>query len=199
MNIENGFTNKETSERAHTLEEVFKKYHKDLIKWCIGKLHNQYPRIKSPNLKSDAEEIVAGAYETLLKSKNPIDLKREEEEVRSYLGILLASEIIHYINKIKRQKRIPPESLVPLEEVLGGKEEGSLSPKEEEQNFTKILTKEALAQLEKKDKRSAEIIKARYLEGMTIKEIADIYDVSTTRIRQIEEEALEYIRKFFKI
>lgn len=61
-------------------------------------------------------------------------------------------------------------------------------------DFTKI---EPL--LDRLPKRSADILRMRYLEEKTLLEVSEIYNVSRERIRQIEFNALNYLREMLDL
>jgi RNA polymerase sigma factor (sigma-70 family) len=63
---------------------------------------------------------------------------------------------------------------------------------------TKITLEQALAELEKSNPRMASIIRQRYEEGRTLTEIGQEYGFTKQAIYQIEEKALEKLRKFME-
>lgn len=193
----------ENSERNQIVEQVFEKYHKDLIYWCEFKLNL---RRVGFNPRSDAEEIVAIVYERLLKGEKTIDLTRSEPEIRAYLNVCLDNAITSFVEKSKRKKTIPPENLISLDETLEKKERENLLDKLKQQFFQSANNKEelhakidrAIVKLEELDPKMADIIKKKYKEGKTTREIGTIYGVTRQRIAQIEKEALKKIRTFIE-
>jgi len=69
----------------------------------------------------------------------------------------------------------------------------------EEQMLNNILTNEAVSALEKENPRMAEVIRYRYIQGMTQLEVSKLLKVTPTRIGQMEEEALKKLRRFLTI
>jgi RNA polymerase sigma factor (sigma-70 family) len=185
---------KETkTERKKIVAEVFERYHKDLIRWCMLRLNRIYLKKSyiSNNPKSDAEEIVALVYQDLLSIKNSVDLTRSGPEIVSFLNIILEQEMNHFTSKIKAQKRIPQSNLISLEEL-----EELTGPKEEYDN--RIYAEQAFSKLEQGDEREqrmADILRRRYLLGETQKEVGEKYGVTGDAIRQREAKALEKINK----
>lgn len=192
-------------ERSQTLEEVFNKYHKDMVKWCGFKLRKDYWR---HNVKSDAEEIVAFVYERLLKDKVSIDLTRTGAEVRNFLNMELDKAIVNFSLKIQAQKRIPVQKQESLEQILEDKDEEDLEAKlkdyflsdnkegEEKQELEKMYEKieTAISKIKEVDERLMDIIRKRFQEKKTLRDIAQEYGVSGELIRVKEEKALNIIR-----
>ncbi|MBI2631045.1 sigma-70 family RNA polymerase sigma factor [Candidatus Nomurabacteria bacterium] len=204
MNIEMPSKNKpketgEDSERAKAVEEIFKKYHKDLTRWCIYKLKKS----GYSNPERDAEEILAHVYQKLLIQQNPLDFNRKEHEIQKYLNIHLDHAIASFYTKNHRKKRIPPEILVSLEEMSEKEKEKSM-PRQEFINPIEELKHEnrleqILTEFEKKDKRLAEIIRKRWLEGKTLREVGNEINLSRERVRQLEDRGLVKLKKIAKL
>ncbi|MDR3519694.1 MAG: sigma-70 family RNA polymerase sigma factor [Candidatus Pacebacteria bacterium] len=197
---------KVTDERSELLAEVFKRYHKDLIKWCIARLNKltiKGSRI-SNNLKSDAEEIVADVYKVLLTDKNPIDLNRTDAEIGKFLNIVLDQAVIHYVRKITAQKRFPRGGFVSTEEITEENDEEELLEKLKEYFTQKTddtiedgrwpMIKDALVELEKQDKQQVDMIRALYQEGHTLEEIGKSYGFSRENARQRIKRGLNKIK-----
>ena len=200
-----------SEERKKIVEEVFRLYHDNLLRWCIFKLNaaKSSGRFISHNVYSDAEEILALVYEKLLTSKKSINLTRGEADIRGYLNIALKQAIDYYIRTSNYQKRRPKGGFVSYEEILSKRPEQDIShnlkqyfgksPKEKEQEeemHNKI--EQALVALKKENEKMADIITKRYQQGKKFKEIGDYYGESRSAIEQLEKKALRKIRKFVK-
>jgi len=208
---------RETSERNRIVEQVYRKYHEDLMRWCKHKF--QKIHFRSDNPKRDAEEIIADLYEKLLTDKKPIDLTRSDADIRGFLNIALNYAIGSFDRRRAAKKRNPEggeESLISLEKTLGeGGEENLALPldsegndereerdaaidvegnEEQEKRDAAIDVEQALTRLGEKNKRLAGIMKQRHLLGKTLQEVGDSYGVTRERIRQLEERALEKMR-----
>src|SRR6185369_12774843 len=195
-NLENNSTN------AKIVEEVFKKYHQDLIRWCISRL------IKSglvDNLKMDAEEIVSYLYERLLRSKKNIDLTRDDKEIQALLKINIRQAVSHYLEWIKANKRNPSGGFISLDEALDQEDDGEQLTDDIEKHLGEPVNKKeneemydalelALLELEKKDQRLGEIVKKKYPEGRQNIDIAKDYNITYQRVGQLTEDALAKIR-----
>lgn len=189
-------------DRGKIVEEVFKGYHKELIGWCVYKLTRRYPRSFNP--KSDAEEIVAYVYQRLLIAKTPIDLTRPESDIRGFLNSVLDNAINTFASNAKRKKRIPLDKLVSLEEKaeeeLSSKLEEYFADPDNEKRGMHADVAQALLELQKKDKKLADIIRKRYQLGMTLEEIGKEkeYNCTKDQIRKKEARAIRMIRYFIE-
>lgn len=205
-------TTEPSEERRKIVEEVFKKYHKDLIHQCEKKLfeRNTESGFFSKNKRSDSEEIVAHMYETLLTGGISLDLNRSEPEIRGYLYKTLDNAISKNILTLSRKKRMPEGGVLSLEEILDGKEEEELDPKlryyfgndsKEKENIIKendlyMLNKieQALIMLGTRDKKKADIIKKRYKEGKSDIEIAKEYGDTRANIHLLRKTAEKIVQ-----
>jgi len=191
----------ENPDKNKIVEEVFRKYHKKLIRWCEYKLLTRYGRFLS-NPKSDAEEIVAGVYEKLLRDKNLIDLNRNKAEIKAFLNIVLDHTISHFIVKGNAKKRNPEGGLVFLEEIVGENEEEDLPAKlkqyfaihldDKEEIYAEI--EQALSRLESRNPKMAGIIRKRYQKGKNDVEIAKDYGDTRQNIHSLRKKAEGIIR-----
>jgi len=201
---------KETiDDKSEAVAEVFKRYHKELIRWCMSRLNRiSLKKIYvSSNPKSDAEEVVALVYQNLLASKNSVDLTRSDPEIVAFLNIILDHEMNHYVSKMKTQKRIPQAEMTSQEELSGEDEENipvelkkyfTKQANTEEENNNHLAVESALLELEKKDERMANIIRQRYMLGETQKEAAKHNGITPARVGQIEQSALEKLKRLLK-
>lgn len=191
----------ETPGRTKLIEEVYRKFHKDLIRWCKYKLMKMG---QSLNMTTTVEDLLAELYDRLLSNKTPIDLNRSEGEVRQYLNIAMENVIYNYFKKGSGKNRMPRGGLVSLEELQESVEDEEELPKEikrhlikDEDSFTEISTPQlqnALAELEVKDKRLADILRKRYLEDKTLQQIADEQGLTKQWIEQLEKKGLKILR-----
>ena len=184
--------------RREVVEQVFNRYHKNLINWCIYKL-------KTKNLgfdhQSDAEEIVAEVYATLLdEKKSPIDLNNPN--IEAYLNTALQHAIGHYIREKNTKKRRPEGLLLSLEEVEDRKdiapqltqyfaEHTSQHTSDKEEMYEKI--EQALKRLGSRNPKMAKIIKERYGLGKTQVQIAESYGEKKQNIQNLEKQALGFL------
>lgn len=179
--------------RTELVEEVFRKYHKKLTNLCARRLIEMSLTF---NPTEDAEDIISLVYKKLLASADPIDLKRNEHAVFAYLCKILGNTIKDHFRELNRRKKIPENRLMSLEERFLEKNE-AISAKHADKE-TKITLEQALAELEKSNPRMASIIRQRYEEGRTLTEIGQEYGFTKQAIYQIEEKALEKLRKFME-
>ena len=178
-----------SEERNKILEEIFKRYHKNLIHWCIYRLRNKYPTLPDP--ESDAEEILAYMYQKLLtsKSQSTIDLTRSEPEVKSLLSVVLDQTIARYVAMTRARKRKPDGGLVSLEEVLGIPGVGKSKDKLDQHKI-----ESALAMLERRNPKMVDIIKKIYQQGKTLEEVGEDYGDTRENIRQLKKRGLMFLR-----
>jgi len=197
---------KEINDRNEAVTEVFKKYHKDLIKQCIKMLEKNDQYI-SNNRESDAEEIIAYLYEKLLTTENPIDLSRGKSQISWYLYAALDNALHVFLTSKKTQKRIPKEKQVSIEETIDGNEEKNMPlelreffiEKNNEEDDDKLrIIESALLQLKEKYPRMEDIIRRRYELGETLEKIGKDYKITRSGVEQIEKQALEKLRKIIK-
>lgn len=198
------------SDRNKIIEQVFERYHKDLIRWCMHKLKIGPP---DPNVEIEAEEIVQEVYKTLLTAKTPIDLSRTEPEIRGFLNLTLNHQIGEYFKRKKAKKRNPEGGLVSLEEMMSGKKGGGkkgeggvpFQPIQPTTNgdFTESLIGESETQgkndkieqtLKKLSPRMEAIIRKSYQQGKSDEEIAKDFGVNGKRIGQLRKRAEKIIR-----
>ena len=191
-------TNKGTPERAKIVEEIFRKYHKQLINWCKFKLLKRNP---ADTLGIDAEDVVAYVYQGFLSHDVTVDLNRSESEIRGLLNISLDYAIGHFL-VMKKAKRRNPEGgeIISLDELLEEKDEENLPLKlkqflgKDANLDAKIYIRKALALLEETDKKKADIIRKRFFMDKTLEEVSDEYGQTRENIRQLEIRALRKLR-----
>ncbi|HEV7702089.1 MAG TPA: sigma-70 family RNA polymerase sigma factor [Candidatus Paceibacterota bacterium] len=198
-----------SQERKDLIEDVFKIYYTKLIAWCRYKLMSYNNSGKHGNifhnLQADAEDMVSLAQLKLLTDKDPIDLKRPQHEVQKFLNNVLEWTIYDYVIEKNSQKRNPKGGLVSWEGILEDKREKDFSSYLE-QYFTKSSTEkvkeeeiyhkieQAMSKLEDINPKMADIIRKRYQQGKTQKEVSKDYETTPQNISRIEKSALKKIR-----
>src|SRR6185369_13931389 len=170
----------ETPNRSGVIEEIFKRYHKDLVVWCKFKLMKK--GIKQGRY---AEDIVMQLHHRMLTRKGEIDLTRDEMEIRRFLNMALDSQIKEFIEKSSAKKRAPEGGLESLDEIRqeGGDEEDLdkslqeyfLMPENDEREEMYDKIEKAMSTLRENEK---DVIIKIYKEGKTPKEIAKDYGVT---------------------
>ena len=191
----------ETPDRSRVIEEIFNRYHKDLVARCEFKL------MKKGIPKKHAEDIVMQLHKRLFTRKGDVDLTRNELEIRSFLDKALDSQIKEFIEKSTAKKRAPAGGFESLDEIR--------EKTEDEENLDKSL-KEYFVQHESENDEKEEmyekieraisalgenekdIITKIYKEGKTPKEIAKVYGFGKAGISKIKVNALKKIRRFIK-
>ncbi len=201
-----GESAKTSEKKREIVEEIFKKFHKKLISWCENKLKK---RSIGFNLRSDAEEIVAHVYKNLLTANTTIDLTEDKSNIKNYLLTALDHTITHFTLNENRQKRTPSGGLMSIEAMIGERNEDKLpwrlkqyfsdeSTTKEKRRELHLIVEEALTALEIKNKQMADIIRKRYYEGKSLKEVGEDYGVTFENIRQIEAKGLLKIKNYIE-
>lgn len=197
----------ETSERSKIVEEVFKRYHKNLIYWCIRKLNTKRFEhgMSSGDVESDSQEIVAYLYERLVKNETPIDLTRSEGEIRSFLNKALEQAIANFIRNQTASKRSPEGGLVSFEALLNDNGEENLPIKskltsgkyeneEVEKKEMQGKIEQAISMLASRNQKMADIIRKSYQEEKGDEEIAKEYGSFRQDIFKLRKKAEKIIR-----
>ena len=170
----------------------------------LVKLSHRYDPKKNDNFWGYAQKRIYGAMLDFLRSLDPLTrsnrqlvkkidqitqeyiAKYNHEPSDEYLSEILGVEI----EKIKKA-RVADEiySVMPIEDQLNYYDD--ISKKVEEEELIEII-KDVLITLNEKEQL---IIQLYYFEELSLKEIADILNLSESRISQIHKKVIKKIRK----
>lgn len=140
--------------------------------------------------RNEAEDLVQEVFLALCRHKAAgLTILHPKAYLRGIAANLVKR---HWANKAKRRHC---ESVVPdaLLEAVGDPDAGPAARATEAELAAKAL--EALDQLQ--SQRSKDVIRMRYWQGRTYRDIADDLRISIGAVRQYEQRALRFIKRFY--
>jgi RNA polymerase sigma factor for flagellar operon FliA len=170
----------------------------------LVKLSRRYDPKQNTNFWGYAQKRVYGAMLDFLRNLDTIsradrklvkDIDKITEEYMAKYGVApddeyLAETLNEDIEKIKKAKTAGEiYNVMPIEEQLNYFD--NVSKKVEEEELIDII-KEVLKEMSEKEQL---VIQLYYFEELSLKEIAEILDVTESRISQIHSKAIRKIRK----
>ncbi len=170
----------------------------------LVKLSHRYDPKKNDNFWGYAQKRIYGAMLDFLRSLDTLTrgnrqlVKRIDQTIQDYMtkndyepSDEYLSEVLNTdIKKIKKARAADEiYSVMPIEDQLNFYDD--ISKKIEEEELIDVI-KKVLNTLNEKERL---IIQLYYFEELSLKEIADILDVSESRISQIHKKTIKKIRK----
>ncbi len=163
-----------SEQNKKNIEFLFKERHSNLIFWCKNFLIDK--GFSRANAGSVAEDLVTKLYEQLLNAKDLPDFSAPDFLVDPFLNIALKRVVVNYLRDENNTERTPSYP-------------GVLSyEKQAAQDFTQKLKtmelKEAMEKLEKIDPELAKVMRMRFVEGLTLLEVAAEFGIEGSETAQ---------------
>jgi len=180
----------EQKDRTQVFDEVFKRYHSELLSWARYKLYINGGESK------EAEDVVSILYKQLLANKNLVDLDRPDWEVGSFLNTALSWVVDAHVKRNKKRKI----SILPIDEIIENSK-GKDFPTELQQYLSEnpdpdkaILIEEVLTKIGKRNPKMEDVLRKRYQLGLTLQEISDMYGQTKQNIEVIQKIGTKYMK-----
>lgn len=174
-----------------SVENLFNNHHDKLVLLAKQKLIDV--GVNENEAQNDSEDVVTLLYERLMDTEIEISLNMKEDKVSTRIDGLLKSVIKDYLKQQNGKDSIPGSELVPLSGDSNTALIGRISLKS---NRRKQRLPNALKRLNPREKK---VINMRYLNAERMqKVVAKKFNVSKTRIQQIEDKALRKLRNYIE-
>ena len=172
------------SDESHhdKIEQIYNDYHDQMIKFTSVKLQLS----KTKYNQEEVEDIVQNTFMKIVKYINNIKLSWGAENVRGYCFAILNNEIQNYLNEVQDISPLPIE----------------LSDNEKYSILDEIVIRESYSAvvdaITKLDEKYSTTLFLIYCKDMTVKEVADLMDISPktvyTRLARGKKKLLEALK-----
>lgn len=162
--------------KENFISEIFDKYHVELFNFVLSRVGYK---------KAVAEDVTQEIFYKLWKSRESFD--QNKSSVRTWIYVIARNHIIdHYRTKKDDMKvEVDPKGLSAVAVELNV-EDAAL--------FASVV--EAMCKLSSQDQ---ELIQFRYVQGLQIKEIAEILNKTESAVKVAIHRAIKKLRKLFDV
>ncbi|MBI4049299.1 MAG: sigma-70 family RNA polymerase sigma factor [Candidatus Doudnabacteria bacterium] len=187
----------QSEEGRENIKQVFERYHKTLVRWCVYKLWKH--RITPEQVS--AEDLVQQVYLTLLSTDKTVNLDRPEHEVKEFLNRTLDTRISTYLfHKNRKIRKLPGEQVeIDARSSEEFDREFALSLGTIFQESPEMLERQelefALGKLAEKKPEFADRIRKYYQEELTFDEIAKLHGITRQGVQSSVVRGLEMLQK----
>ena len=165
------------------VEYIYHRYHQEMLRIAAYQLRG----MGSHNCKLDAEDVVQNAFVKIVRHIGKIDFSRGDSAVHSYIMTILAHEAIIFMSDVVYCDSLESHENTPSDDDFLEQ----LHIREEYQKVVSAITR--------MDERYSITLSLRYVENMSVKEIAAVLGIEEksvyTRIERGKKKLLETLQE----